>query len=329
MLVGISSPYRRQGLLFAKYRDYFGKSDPDILIVRGPTTAFNPTIDSKLIAQAERDDPAAALSEWQAEFRNDLSSFLDDASIDAVINHSRPLELPPRAGVRYHTFTDASAGRHDAYTICISHREGERVIADVVRGTKPPFDPMSVTEQFAELARQYRCGSVTGDAYAAEWVQGAWRKAGIGYKQSELNRSELYLEGLPIFTRGLTEIPNHQAMLRELRLLERRTHRSGRDSVDHGAGGSDDFANALFGALHLAVAKRGPLQISDNVLQWSRTRHGPALHSRRFKPSPATPGLGSISYSDHTERSSSSSPSLGVSFGSGSLSDASDGQRRH
>jgi len=30
--------------------------------------------------------------------------------------------------------------------------------------------------------------------------------------------------------------------------------RAGRDVVDHGRGGSDDFANALFGALHLAAS---------------------------------------------------------------------------
>jgi len=37
-------------------------------------------------------------------------------------------------------------------------------------------------------------------------------------------------------------------------LLERRTARSGKDTVDHGVGGSDDFANSLFGALHLAAS---------------------------------------------------------------------------
>lgn len=45
-------------------------------------------------------------------------------------------------------------------------------------------------------------------------------------------------------------------MLRELRLLERRTHRSGRDTVDHPARGADDLANALIGALYLAVTAR-------------------------------------------------------------------------
>jgi hypothetical protein len=67
--------------------------------------------------------------------------------------------------------------------------------------------------------------------------------------QSPLTRSDLYLEGQVWFTRGLIGIPHHATLLRELRLLERRTARSGKDSVNHGAGGHDDYANALFGAM--------------------------------------------------------------------------------
>jgi hypothetical protein len=98
------------------------------------------------------------------------------------------------------------------------------------------------------------CASITGDNYGAEWVAGSVRDAGGEYRQAKLVRSELYLAGLPLFTRGVVSIPPLAQMLRELRLLERRTHRSGKDVVDHGVGGSDDYANALFGALHLAAS---------------------------------------------------------------------------
>ncbi len=115
--------------------------------------------------------------------------------------------------------------------------------------------PAATAAEYAMLARQYRCTFVTGDNFAQEWVAGAYRTAGVEYRRSPRVRSELYLEGLPVFTRGLVRIPDHPQLLRELRLLERRTARSGKDSVDHGVGGSDDYANSLFGALYL-VAKR-------------------------------------------------------------------------
>jgi hypothetical protein len=40
MLVGISSPYRRVGLLHAKHKQYFGVDNDDTLVVQGPTVTF-------------------------------------------------------------------------------------------------------------------------------------------------------------------------------------------------------------------------------------------------------------------------------------------------
>jgi hypothetical protein len=57
------------------------------------------------------------------------------------------------------------------------------------------------------------------------------------------------LECIPLFTRGLAGLPDHPKLLRELRLLERHTHRSGKDAVDHPRNGHDDHANAVCGVL--------------------------------------------------------------------------------
>jgi hypothetical protein len=268
MLVGIGSPYRRKGLLHDRHRDYFGKDDDRVLVVQGPTTAFNPNADKAEIARDTADDPEAARSEWEGEFRSDISSLLDDQLIDAAIDHTRPLELPPRQGIRYFGFVDASAGRHDAFSIGISHREGERIVIDVVRGRKPPFDPAQCAAEFAVLAKQYRCAEVVGDNFAGEWVAAPFKGNGVSYRQCEHPKSQLYLEGLPSFTRGQISIPDHPQLLRELRLLERRVSRSGNDTVDHPRGGSDDHANVCFGALWLAigVGGLGPIRINPNFM---------------------------------------------------------------
>jgi hypothetical protein len=114
LLVGISSPHRKSGLLHARHRDFFGKDNDDILVVQGSSRLFNPTLDEGVIARAREADPEAAMSEWDGGFRNDLSALLDDQLIDDAIDRDRPLELPPRAGIRYAAFVDATAGRHDA-----------------------------------------------------------------------------------------------------------------------------------------------------------------------------------------------------------------------
>ena len=70
-----------------------------------------------------------------------------------------------------------------------------------------------------------------------------------------------------MFSRGLVEIPDHRDLVRELTLLERRTGRLGKDSVNHGPHGSDDFANALFGAMYLAASRKRVMQIDQLTLE--------------------------------------------------------------
>ena len=254
MLIGISTPYRKLGLLHQKHRDHFGQDDNEILVVQGTHAQFNPTLSEQTISAQRQADPAGAISEWDAEFRSDISAFLSDELIEASINYGRPLELPPQSGVTYKCFVDASAGRGDAYTVAIGHRDKGRLVIDAVRGQHVPFgqhsfDPMQATKQFADLCKEYRIGTAIGDNFAGGWVSEAWRKHLISYIKSELTKSEIYLEVLPLFTRGLVSLPDHARLLKELRLLERRVHRSGKDSVDHGRSGHDDYANAVCGCL--------------------------------------------------------------------------------
>jgi hypothetical protein len=74
----------------------------------------------------------------------------------------------------------------------------------------------------------YFIREVRGDGYSEAWVETAFQDQSINYRRSELKKSQLYLEALPLFTRGAISIPDHAALLRELRLLERATHRGGK-----------------------------------------------------------------------------------------------------
>jgi hypothetical protein len=57
-------------------------------------------------------------------------------------------------------------------------------------------------------------------------------------------------------------------LISQLHGLERRTARGGRDSIDHAPGAHDDVANAVAGALVIALANI-PMVISDAILAWS------------------------------------------------------------
>jgi phage terminase large subunit-like protein len=63
MLIAISSAYRRAGLLYSKYSEHYDTEDDDVLVVKGGTTQFNPTIDEAAIAKELAKDPEAARAE--------------------------------------------------------------------------------------------------------------------------------------------------------------------------------------------------------------------------------------------------------------------------
>jgi hypothetical protein len=275
MLVGISSPYRRVGLMHAKHKRYFGVDDVDTLVVQGTTRQFNATLDEAAIAAQQEADPTAARSEWDAQFRDDIAGFLDDALIERAVDRDRPPELPPCAGVSYQAYVDASGGAvgGDAYTLCIGHREGSGCVIDLVRGRAGPFDPTALTEEYAALCKQYRCSGVTGDKYGREWVESAWRKCEVAYTAATLTASETYLEALPLWTRGTVRIPDHPTLLRELRLLERTPTRMGKDQVTHPRGVHDDYANVCFGVLH-GLAGTGKYRY-PHTMEWVNGPDGP------------------------------------------------------
>jgi hypothetical protein len=62
-------------------------------------------------------------------------------------------------------------------------------------------------------------------------------------------------------------LPNHPRPLRELRLLERHTHRSGSDTVDHGRNGHDDHANSVCGVLRKMSNHLG-YDLCNGCLDW-------------------------------------------------------------
>jgi len=251
LLLALSSPYKRSGPLYESYRKYYEQDSP-ILVVQAETKIMNPTVPQSVIDRAMELDPIKATAEYLAQFRSDVGSFLDIELIERAIETGRR-ECAPQDRYRYFAFTDPSGGSHDSFTLAIAHNEGEWVILDLLRGIKPPFDPSAVVKEYSLLLKSYRCYSVTGDRYSGEWVREAFDKHGITYRHSELSKSDLYLEVLPLFSQGCIGLLDDQKLTAELMQLERRTARSGRDSIDHPPQGHDDLANAVCGALVLVA----------------------------------------------------------------------------
>jgi hypothetical protein len=253
MLIGISSPHQKSGLLWSKYKKHYGKPG-NVLVIKAPTTVLNPTIDHSIIAAALEDDPAAARAEWLAEFRDDIASFVTQEAVDACVSPN-VLERPRVQGARYSAFCDPSGGVSDSMTLAISHSEydGKRqrdiAILDALREIRAPFSPEDAVTEFAALLKSYGIKTTRGDRYAAEWVVDAFKKVGIDYQPADLSKSDIYRDFLPRLNSAEVDLLDNQRLVTQLLGLERRTARGGRDSIDHTPGGKDDLINAAAGSL--------------------------------------------------------------------------------
>nr|WP_249150474.1 hypothetical protein [Bradyrhizobium sp. JYMT SZCCT0180] len=289
MIIGISSPYRKAGLLHAKYRAHYGKPGK-VLVIQAPTALLNPTIDPQIIADALEEDPAAARAEWLAEFRDDIAAFVSQEALDACTSPG-VLERSRVQGIQYAAFVDPSGGASDSMTLAIGHsqlapdRKTSLAVLDAVREITAPFSPDAAVAEFATLLKSYGIRSVRGDRYAAEWVTEAFKKVGIAYRPADLSKSEIYRDFLPRLNSGEVDLLDNRRLITQLHGLERRTARGGRDSIDHAPGAKDDVANSVAGVLVYLTSARhqaAPAQFGSYSSDGIKLNTAPALPKSLF-----------------------------------------------
>ena len=175
-------------------------------------------------------------------------------------------ELPPEPGVAYSGFVDPSGGVSDSMTLAIGHLGSNNAcVLDAAVEIRPPLDPEQTVAEFAVLLRRYGVSKIVGDKYGGEWPRARFAEHGIEFEQSARPKSDLYRDLLPLLNARRIELLDLPRLSAQLAGLERRTARSGRDSIDHVPGGHDDLANAVAGVLvGVDLDRRQPLvRLSD------------------------------------------------------------------
>jgi hypothetical protein len=248
VLLCASSPHARRGALWDAHRRHYGHDDDPVLIWQAGTRDMNPSVPQSYIDGHMAEDPARAAAEYLAQFRSDQQAFVLREAVDACISvgvHERP----PMRGTTYFGFVDPSGGSGDSFTAAIGHSDFGRevVIVDALREIKAPFSPEVVVGELAQLFKSYRISLIYGDRYGGEWPREQFSKFSIRYEPAPKPKSELYVDLLPLINSCRIELLDNVHLVSQLCALERRTARSGRDSIDHPPGAHDDVANAVAG----------------------------------------------------------------------------------
>jgi hypothetical protein len=256
-IVIISSPYRKNGLLWDRYQKLFGKNDDNTLVIQASIRELNPTISQETIDAEIEADPAAAVSEILGRFRDDIGALMTIEMIESAVDKG-VMVRPPQKAFAYHCGVDPSGGVSDSFVAAISHAEkDDKVVLDALLEIKAPFDPDAAVKQAADLIKSYGIKRCTGDRYSAQFVVSAFAKHGVRYVHSERDRSKIYADVLPLFTSGrarLLDTPKGRLVI-QYAGLQRETTSMGRDKIDHGPGQEDDLANAASLSMVLAASK--------------------------------------------------------------------------
>ena len=273
MWVGISTGYRRAGLLFQKHRDHFGRDGDDVLVVSGPTEVFNPTIDPALIAKARAEDPEARRRNGTAAFAVTLRRFCPTttSTLRLIMTGRWSWGRVPGCATRALLIRPAAVTTPTAWPSAISRVRrptgGLCLTWCVVRSRRLIRRRRRVP--LPSCCRNTRLSRSPATLMLRNGSRPRFATPASGIERSEKPKAALYLEAQTLFARGGISLPDHAVLLRELRLLERRTHRSGKDTVDHGLRGHDDYANAVLGCAARAMRGGGRYRYPANM-DWVR-----------------------------------------------------------
>jgi len=250
----LSSPYAEYGRMFELHRDYYGKDDPRVLVIQSDSITLNPTLDALALAEYERTNPDAAISEVHGKFRANLSKLIDPNALEACVATGTTMR-PFVAGIKYYCFVDSASGTKggDHFACAIAHVERGKVILDVVRWWVPPFSARVVVKEIAELVTSYCINSVHGDRHGKGYAAQEWEDNKVRFEETDADHSAirnfLAVEGM-INSQSVVLLDSPD-LLRQFRVLDRVRSATG-DRVDHPRGTHDDAACAVAGVAILA-----------------------------------------------------------------------------
>jgi hypothetical protein len=257
LVVGCSTPFIRQGLLWAKAANW-GKPGP-VCFWRAPTWAMNRLLNED---ELRKEYDTLSEAEFDAEFggqeREDIEAFLPQELIDRAIVPGRTV-LPADYRLSYVGFCDASEGLRkgaDSMTFAVAHAAGEKFIVDVLLEFRPPFAPKAVISAIAETCKAYRVSTITQDRHAIAWIADDFKAYDIAVETSALTKSEIYAQAAILASKGILEFPDNDRLRVQLQGLQKFLGGSGTIKIDHLQNGHDDTCNSACGAAVL-VAQAG------------------------------------------------------------------------
>jgi hypothetical protein len=228
----VSSPYGPTGLLYDLYVSHWGKPG-DVLVMRAPTLAMNPSFSAELVEQIRAERPDVAAREYDAEWVDADAAFFEGILLDRS-QRSEPAQIPAQEGSRYLATMDAGT-RGNAWTLVIARdRRGPAdrlahveiaLAVEWIGSRQKPLDPALVFGAIKLLLEPYGIRTINCDAYAIDPLRAVAKSRGLRLNEHTFRgeqRTEVYRAVDSLLRQSRLELPPIPALIRDLKAIRRR-----------------------------------------------------------------------------------------------------------
>jgi hypothetical protein len=246
-LIKISTPYRKDGVL---WRDYQQREQLDYLVWQISTAEMNPTISSEFLYKEAQRDPGSFLREYLAQFTDQIEGWIRPEILDQCVTKSCT-ERPPVGSAIYAAAVDPAFKGND-FALAIAHIQDGVIIVDYVvswTGTREaPLGYEQVCGVIAGIVKAYGLNVMVGDQHCAPILQQQFQKLGIVYREFTFGsgtRLDLFVNLKHLLHQRKIHLLDKPELLRQLRALEEHSTPRGNIDVRPAYRCKDDLAVAV------------------------------------------------------------------------------------
>jgi hypothetical protein len=272
----VSSPFGPTGLLYDLWRRHFGNPGR-VLVVHADTRAMNPSFSQATIDAIRAESPDVAAREYDAQWLDAESAWLDSKLVDAATRTHPPVVGWAPRGARVVAAMDA-ATRGNAWTLAVAWAEGmgedRRVVVagawQWIGSKSHPLSPAAVLGEIAGLLAPYQCKRIACDQWAFDANRDLAARHGLQLAERVVAATqEAYARLRTLLASGAVELPPVAAVRTDLVSIRRRATAGGvRIELPKTADGRHcDFAPSIANAVAMAASGAGVAQSASETLR--------------------------------------------------------------
>lgn len=260
MLIKLSSPGIRQGVLYGEYKSSREKALPDSYAVfKAPTWMMNDIISEKELQDEYRLDKDGFDTEYRGNFTDSLSNFILPEFIDMSILKGVQFQAPEAEAIKYSGAIDA-AYKNDAFTFSVTGFVNGRLKQYISKGwkgsKKKPVSPHEVAEYIRTICKQFNMDFIAADQYSFQPLKEIFDRYNVVLQEYTFTpdfKKKIYFNLKKLVNSQQIDLLDLDIQTRELKELMVEQTSTGHIKIGHPNGGSDDYATSLAISSYLAT----------------------------------------------------------------------------